>query len=93
MGTDVLELHKGLRKAESSLDIQLRMGTNGLDTIVVEAKVSSVSSLLYTYGRGQQTAKLVFIFCSWHAGLWWELRDEQGHLPDFSKLLWTAKGL
>ncbi len=33
------------------------------------------------------------ISCRRHAGAQHELRDEQGHLPDFSKLLGTAEGL
>jgi hypothetical protein len=92
-GTDVLKLHKGLRKAESSLAIQLRTGTNGLHAFLFQARVPSVSSLLCSCGRERQTAKHILIFCRRHAGARHELRDEQGHLPDFSKLLGTAEGL
>ncbi len=92
-GTDVLKLHEGLRKAESSLGIQLRTGTNGLDTFLFQARVPSVPSPLCSCGRGRQTARHVLIFCPKHAGARHELRDEQGHLPDFSKLLSTAAGL
>jgi hypothetical protein len=38
-------------------------------------------------------AKHVLIFCSRHAEVRHELRDEQGRLPEFSKLLGTAEGL
>jgi hypothetical protein len=38
-------------------------------------------------------AKRVRIYCPRHAGERHELRDEQGHLPDFSKLLGTGEGL
>jgi hypothetical protein len=92
-GTDVLKLHEGLRKAESSLAIQLRTGTNGLDAFLFQARVPSVSSPLCSCGRGRQTAKHVLIFCPKYAGVRHQLRDEQGHLPDFSKLLGTADGL
>ncbi len=92
-GTDILKLHEGLRKAESSLAIQLRTGTNGLDAFLFQARVPSVSSPLCSCGRGRQTAKHVLIFCPRHAGTRHELRDDQGHLPDFSKLLGTAEGL
>ncbi len=34
LGTNVLKLHEGLRKAESSLAIQLRTGINGLDAFI-----------------------------------------------------------
>jgi hypothetical protein len=38
-------------------------------------------------------AKQVLIFCPRHKGARHKLRDEQGHLPDFSKLLGTTEGL
>jgi hypothetical protein len=90
---DILKLHEGLPKAESSLAIQLRMETNGLDTFLFQAQVPSVPSPICSCGRGRQTAKHILIFCPRHAGAWYELRNEQGHLPDFSKLLGTAEGL
>jgi hypothetical protein len=92
-GADVLKLHEGLRKAESSLAIQLRTGTNGLDAFLFQARVCSVPSPLCSCGRGQQTAKHILIFCPKYEGARHELRDEQGHLPDLSKLLETAEGL
>jgi hypothetical protein len=92
-GTDVLKLHEGLRKAESSLAIQLRTGINGLDTLLFQARVPSVSSPLCSCGRGQQTAKYVLIFCPQHSGTQHESRDEMGHLLDFLRLLGTADGL
>jgi hypothetical protein len=82
LGTDVLKLHEGLRKAESSLAIQLRTGTNGLDAFLFQARVPSVSSPLCSCGRGWHTAKHVLIFCPRHAEARYELRDELGHLPD-----------
>jgi hypothetical protein len=92
-GTDVLKLHERLRKAESLLAIQLRMGTNGLDAFFFQARVPSVSSPLCSCGRERQTAKHILIFCPRQAGARHELRDEQGHLPDFSKFFGTAEGL
>jgi hypothetical protein len=70
-----MKLHEGLRKAESLLAIQLRMGTNGLDAFLFQAKVISVSSPLCSGGRGRQTAKHVLIFCPRHAGAWHKLWD------------------
>jgi hypothetical protein len=90
---DVLKLHVVLRKAESLLAIQLRTGTNGLNSFLFQARVPSVPSPLCSCGRGRQTARHILIFCPKHAGARHELRDEQGHLPDFSKLLGTAEGL
>jgi hypothetical protein len=92
-GTDVLKLHGGLRKAESLLAIQLRIGTNCLDAYLYQARVPSVSSPLCSCGRGRQTARHILTFCPKHAGARHELRDELGQLLDFSKLLGTAEGL
>jgi hypothetical protein len=88
-----LKLYEGLWKAESSLAIQLRTGTNGLVAFFFQAKVPSASSLLYSCGRRWQMAKHVLIFYSRHAGVRHKLRDEQGHLLDYSKLLGTGEGL
>jgi hypothetical protein len=55
LGTNALKLNEGLRKAESSLAIQLRTGINGMDTIFVQAKVHSIFSTLYSCGRGCPT--------------------------------------
>jgi hypothetical protein len=38
-------------------------------------------------------ARYVLIFCPRYDGARHELRDEQGHLPNFSELLGTADGL
>jgi hypothetical protein len=92
-GTNNLKLHEGLRKAECLLAIQLRMGTNGLDAFLFQARVPSVPSPLYSCSRGRQTAKHILIICPKYAGALHELKDEQGHLPDFSKFLGTAEGL
>jgi hypothetical protein len=80
-----MKLHKGFRKAEVLLAIQLRMGTNYLDAFLFQARVPSMPTPLCSCGRGQQTVKHVLIFCPRHAGSRHELRDEQWHLPDFSK--------
>ncbi len=58
-----------------------------------QARVPSVPSPLCSCDGGRQTAKHVLIFCPRHSGARHELRDEQGHLPNFSKLLGTAEGL
>jgi hypothetical protein len=92
-GKDFMRLHEGLRKAESSLAIQLRTGMNGLDAFLFQARVLSVLSPLCSCGKEWQTAKHVLIFCPRYAWARHELRNEHGHLPDFSKLLGTADGL
>jgi hypothetical protein len=92
-GTDVLKLHEELMKVENSLDIQLRIGTNCLDAFLFYARVPSVFSPLCSYSTGRQMAKHVHIFCPRHARMRHELRNERGHLPDFSNFLGTADGL
>jgi hypothetical protein len=67
-GTDVLKHYEGLRKAESSLAIQLRAGPNGLDAILFQARVPSVPSPLCSCSGRRQTAKHVLIFSPRHAG-------------------------
>jgi hypothetical protein len=69
------------------------MGTYGLDAFLFHARVPSVSSPLYSCGRGWPTGKHVIIFVPRHAAAWHDLRNEQGHLSNFSMLLWTAEGL
>jgi hypothetical protein len=58
MGTDVLKLHEGLKKAVSLLAIQLRTGTNSLDAFLLQACVPSVPSSLCSCGKGQHTARV-----------------------------------
>jgi hypothetical protein len=52
-----------------------------------------VPSPLCGCGRGLRTVKHILIICPRYAGARQQLRDEQGHLPDFLKLLGTAEGL
>jgi hypothetical protein len=88
-----MKLHEELRKVESLLALQLKIGTNGLDTFLFNARVPFVPSTLCRFGRGRQTANHTLICCPRHAMAWHELKDEQEHLPDFSEFLGTAEGL
>jgi hypothetical protein len=67
-GIDVLKLHEGLRKAESSLAVDLKTGTNGLDAFIVQARVPSVPSPLCSCGKGRQMVKHVLVFYPKYAG-------------------------
>jgi hypothetical protein len=51
-GTNVSKLFEELWKAESLLAIQLKTGINGLDALLFQAKVQSVSSPVCSCGRG-----------------------------------------
>jgi hypothetical protein len=44
--TNVLELYERLKTLESSLDIKLKMGINGLNPFLFQARVPSMSSPL-----------------------------------------------
>jgi hypothetical protein len=92
-GTNVLKLYVGLRKAESSLAIQLGTGINSLDAFLFQAQVPFVPFILCSCRRGLQTAKHVLIFCFKYAGARHDMRNKEGHLPDFLRLLRTADGL
>ncbi len=63
----LLKLHEGVRKAESSLAIQLRTGTNCLDAFLFKDRVTFVSSQIYSCGRGRQMATHIIIFSPRHA--------------------------
>jgi hypothetical protein len=47
---DILELHEGLRKAESLPAIQLKTATNDPDAFFFQVRVPSLSSPLCSYG-------------------------------------------
>jgi hypothetical protein len=93
LGTNVLKLHDRHRKAEGLLAIELRSGKGSLDAFLFHSRATSVLSPLWNYNQGQQTAKYVLIFCSQLNEAQYKLRDKQGHLPEFLKLLRTAEGL
>ncbi len=88
---DVLALHQHLRKPEPSLVVQLRTGKNGFNAFLYQALVPTVPSPPCSCGRGSQTAKHILIHCSMFSAAWSQLRDSQGHLPDFKQLLSTPE--
>jgi hypothetical protein len=77
----------GLRKAESLLSTQLRTGINVLNAFLFNARVSFVSASLCSYGRGQQIARIVLVFCPQYSGAQQKLTDELRHLPDLLRLM------
>jgi hypothetical protein len=81
---------EGLRKAESSLAVQLRMGTNGLNALYFQARATPPSAAV---AEDIKTAQHVLIFCPKYVGARHQQSDELGHFHDFSKLLGTAEGL
>ncbi len=63
LGPDMLVLYVGLRKAESSLAIELRTGTTSLDTFIFQAIAPFITSSLCSCIRKRQIAKHVLIVC------------------------------
>ncbi len=51
----------------------------------------AIINCLCSCGRVQQMAKHIFNFCPRHARAWHKLRDEQGYLSNFLRLLGTAE--
>jgi hypothetical protein len=58
-----LQLHKGLRKAESSLLIQMRTGKIGLRAFLFDRGVPEVPTPICRCGQGRETAAHVAVYC------------------------------
>jgi len=61
---DRLNLHEGLRKAESSLLAQIRKGIIGLRAFFSEQKVPDIASPVCPCGISQETSAHVAAYCS-----------------------------
>lgn len=61
-------MHAGLRKAESWLAIQMRIGKIGLAAFLHARKVSCVDSASCTHGWKSQDVKHVLMFCLGRGG-------------------------
>src|SRR4029077_1982598 len=65
---DRLKLHKGLRKAESSLLVQMRTGKIGLRAFLFERQVPDIASPICVCGDGRETATHVAAYCLQEGG-------------------------
>jgi hypothetical protein len=86
----VLELHTGLRKAESTMLIQARTGKIGLAKFWYTRKVPGVLSAQCECGRGEETARHMALFCT-------RERERHQHLRtngrvDYRRLVGTNEG-
>lgn len=70
--------HRGLRKAESSIAVQLRSGKNGLRHFLYKAKVPGVDSARCSCGWGKQDAKHILLYCPKLSSTRRELLKEAG---------------
>jgi hypothetical protein len=81
-----LNLHQGLRKAESSIFIQLRTGKIGLADFLHKAKVLGYDTPQCPCGQARETPAHVTVFCSRFQGL-------RQDLLNFGSLLSTKEGV
>ena len=87
---EVLELHNGLQKAESSLAVQIRTGRIGLASFLNKMRVPGFDSPNCSCGNYAETASHVIAFCPRYT----EARRRLGPGPiDLKALTTTNKGL
>ena len=92
LGTFRKKLHQGLRKAESSLAIQLRTGKVGFAAFLHARRVPDVLSPACQCGWRRQDPKHVIVFCPNHALTRNRLYEEAG-TQQYQEMLSTRKGL
>ena len=87
----ILDLHDGLRKAESTMIIQLRTGYTGLAAVLRTLNVPGFDTGQCKCGQGKETVRHVLAHCSLEESRRHELRNEDGFI-DVTNLLSTEKG-
>ncbi len=88
----ILQLHTGLRKAESTVLVHLRTGRIGLRHFLKKARVPGYESDQCRCGTGQETPRHVLLDCPDEEERRESLRESQGRRLDFKTLLDTNKG-
>ena len=73
-----LKLHKDLRKAESSLLVQIRTTKIGLAKFLYSCKVPGIASAKCECGAGHETLRHMALFCVREAGRRQFLKDQAG---------------
>ena len=86
------KLHQGLRKAESSLAVQLRTEKVGFAAFLYERKVPGVLSPACECGWRRQDPKHIIVFCPNHAATRNRLYEEAG-TRHYKEMLATKRGL
>ena len=86
------KLHQGLRKAESSVAVQLRTEKVGFAAFLHERKVPGVLSPACGCGWRRQDPKHIIIFCPNHAATRNRLYEEAG-TRHYKEILATKRGL
>ena len=88
----VIELHKGLRKAESTLLVQARTKKIGLAEFLYSRKVPGVKTAKCQCGAGHETPRHMALFCIEEADRRRELTDHTGRKWSYPQLIrsWEA---
>jgi hypothetical protein len=89
----ILKLHKGLRKAESSMLVQLRTGRTGLRHFPNKVRVPGYESGQCGCGEGPETPRHVLLDCLHESERREALKESQKGGLDFNKLLDTPVGV
>ena len=87
----ILQLHTGLRKAESTVLVHLRTGRIGLCYFLKKARVPGYESDQCRCGTGKETPRHVLLDCLDEEEHREFLRESQGRRLDFKTLLDTNK--
>jgi hypothetical protein len=86
------DYHSGLRKAESSMAVQLRCGKIGLNEFLYQMNVPTVRSASCLCGWRRQTAKHMLVFCPELARSRAKLVQQAG-TSDFREMLGQIQGI
>ena len=65
-----LKLYSQLKKAESSVLFQARTGRIGLRRFLASARVPGIESADCLYGKGQETAEHILLYCDERPRTW-----------------------
>ena len=87
----ILQLHKDLQKAESTMLVQLRTGRTGLRHFLSKARVPGYESEECSCGTGPETPRHILLHCPHEEERRIVLRQALGRHLDLSRLLDTPR--
>ena len=86
----VLLLHRTLKKAKSSIHIQMRTGYIGLRKFLYGCRVPDIDSPMCACGRGEETAEHIAMLCPLEASKRHALLDAGGRQQSWNLLIGKA---
>ncbi len=86
----VLQLHRTLKKAESSILIQMRTRCIGLKKFLFECRIPDIDSPMCACGGGEETAEHIAMLCPLESSKRHILLDDHGRRQTWSKLIGKA---